>query len=290
MGNKILYIYTENLNFFYRLNKELNRLNIKFEILKIRTKLPTLPSIILTTSEEIQKFEKTNEKLKILPYSYGDNFKYFILRVLALYKIDFKDNYSELTFSIDPGTNQIGIVIFLDDYYLNSHTIYEKEDFIKTINEYINCFQKEDSNILRLNFKFGRGVIQITTDLLKKVYKTFKDRKLMKVYLIDESKSSKIKIQNRKKKLRTKHEASALIIALRKGIKVKARNYLKIINQNIIKNFNNYNNEIIELEHNNDKESNLKEVIDKILNNEISLCNSSILISKLKTSNNHLRV
>jgi len=203
LRNKILYISTENLNFFYRLNKELNRLKIKFEILKIRTKLPTLPSIILTTSEEIHKFEKTYEKLIILPYSYGDNFNHYILRVLAVYKIEFKDNYSELTFSIDPGTNHIGIVIFLDDYYLNSHTIYEKENYIKIINDYIICFQKEGSNLMRLNFKFGRGVIQITSDLLKRVFEAFKDRKFMKVYLIDESKSSKIKIQDRKKKLRT---------------------------------------------------------------------------------------
>jgi len=290
LRNKILYISTENLNFFYRLNKELNRLKIKFEILKIRTKLPTLPSIILTTSEEIHKFEKTYEKLVILPYSYGDNFNHYILRVLAVYKIEFKDNYSELTFSIDPGTNQIGIVIFLDDYYLNSHTIYEKEDFIKIINDYIICFQKEDSNPMRLNFKFGKGVIQITTDLLKRVFEAFKDRKFMKIYLIDESKSSKIKIQDRKKKLRTKHEASALIIAMRKGTEVKVRSYLKIINQNKIKNHNNYNKKVINLEHINDKESHLKEVMDKILNNEISLSNSTIMISEFKTINNHLRV
>ncbi len=290
MRNKILYISTENLNFFYRLNKELNRLKIKFEILKIRTKLPTLPSIILTTSEEIHKFEKTYEKLTILPYSYGDNFNHYILRVLAVYKIEFKDNYSELTFSIDPGTNQIGIVIFLDDYYLNSHTIYEKENYIKIINDYIICFQKEGSNLMRLNFKFGRGVIQITTDLLKRVFDAFKDRKFMKVYLIDESKSSKIKIQDKKKRLRTKHEASALIIAIRKGTEVEERNYLKIVNQHKFLNSNNFNKIKNDLDHNNDKESNLKETIDKLLNNEISLSSSSILISKLKSSSNHLKV
>lgn len=290
MRNKILYISTENLNFFYRLNKELNRLKIRFEILKIRTKLPTLPSIILTTSEEIHKFEKTYEKLTILPYSYGDNFNHYILRVLAVYKIEFKDNYSELTFSIDPGTNQIGIVIFLDDYYLNSHTIYEKENYIKIINDYIICFQKEGSNLMRLNFKFGRGVIEITSDLLKRVFEAFKDRKFMKVYLIDESKSSKIKIQDKKKRLRTKHEASALIIAIRKGTEVEERNYLKIVNQHKFLNSNNFNKIKNDLDHNNDKESNLKETIDKLLNNEISLSNSSILISKLKSSSNHLRV
>ena len=55
---------TEDLNFFYRLNKELERLQIKFEVLNIRTKIPDIPnSIILTTLKEIKK---NGVKIKII--------------------------------------------------------------------------------------------------------------------------------------------------------------------------------------------------------------------------------
>ena len=281
MRNKILYIYTENLNFFYRLNKELIRLNVKFEILTVRSKIPTFASIILTTFEEIHKFEKNYGKLQILSYHKDENFQHYILKILAAYKIDYKDNYSALIFSVDPGTSQIGIAIFLDDYYLQSHTIYKKEMFTEVINDYILSFQREDSNPITLIFKFGRGVISITIDLLKLVYKAFKNRKSMKVYLVDESRTSKIKIRDKKKRVRTKHEVSALIIAMRKGIEVDLSNYLQVIKQNIFQNTNYHEMGEDDREEVQEKKINLKKIIERILNNDISLSKSSILIKNL---------
>ena len=51
-----------------------------------------------------------------------ENFSCYILKILAAYRVNYKDCYSELTFSIDPGTSQIGIIVFLDDFYLHAHT------------------------------------------------------------------------------------------------------------------------------------------------------------------------
>lgn len=279
---KNLFIYTNNLNFFYKLNRELIRLNVKFEILTVRSKFYNLPSIVLTTSEEIHKFDKNYKNLKILPYYKDENFHHYILKILAAYKIEFKENYSNLTFSIDPGTSQIGIAVFLDDFFLQSHTIYKKEQFIEVINDYILCFQKEGSNPMLFTFKFGRGVIPITIDLLKRVYETFKNRKSIKVYLIDESRTSKIKIQDKEKLVRTKHEVSALIIAMRKGIEVDSLNYLQIIRQNKFQNPNYQKNENNDLDEVLDKTSNLKEIMKKLLDNDISLNKSSELINELK--------
>ncbi|MFW9829660.1 MAG: hypothetical protein ACFFEY_18955, partial [Candidatus Thorarchaeota archaeon] len=118
MRNKILYINTENLNFFYRINKELTRLNIKFNVLDLKGKIPTIPSLILTTTEELNRFKDSYRNLTFLSYSYKEDFHHYVFRVLAAYRIEYKENYSELLFSIDPGTKQIGIVIFLEDLFL----------------------------------------------------------------------------------------------------------------------------------------------------------------------------
>ena len=278
MRNKILYISTENLNFFYRLNKELNRLNIKFEILNLRIKNPIIHSLILTTSKEAPKFKNSSEKLRVLPYSEENHFHYYILKVLAAYRVGYKEYYSELIFSIDPGTKQIGVVIFLDDFFLISHTFYDKKDFIEFIKDIINYFQDDNPNLMILKFKFGRGVLPLTFELLKNIFVLFNSKKKMKFYLIDESKSSKTKIKDKKKRVKTKHELSALILSLRKGIEVNQSNYLRIFKQNKLqgsnyigdnnKNLGEFNNPII----------NLQELINKILNNEMSLSEASEIL------------
>jgi len=254
---------------------------VKFEILTVRSKIPTFASIILTTFEEIHKFEKNYEKLQILPFHKDGNFQHYILKILAAYKIDYKDNYSTLIFSIDPGTSQIGIAIFLDDYYLQSHTIYEKEMLTEVINDYILSFQKENSNFITLIFKFGRGVISITIDLLKIIYDAFKNRNAVKVYLVDESRTSKVKIRDKKKRVKTKHEVSALIIAMRKGIEVDSSNYIQVIKQNIFQNNNYHERREEDREEVQENKLNLKKIMERLLNNDISLSKASILVKNL---------
>ena len=285
MRTKNIFIFTENLNFFYRVNKELIRLNIKFDILNVRNTVPIRLSIVLTTSEEIHKLEKTYEKLIILPYSNEDNFNHYILKILAIYKIGFKSHYSELTFSIDPGTTQIGIAVFLDDFFLQSHTIYEKKKVMKIINDYIICFQNEDSNLQNLNFKIGSGVKFIVIDLIKQIYSKFKNRKSMKVYLIDESYSSKIRIQDKNKFKRSKHEISALIIALREGFEVNPNDYYQIIRTNKFQITNNNNQEDMIFFNIKEREKKVVEIIKKILKNNISLTNSSIILKEFNSNN-----
>jgi len=275
LSNKILYIRTENLNFFYRINKELSRLNIKFDVLNVSDKIPELSPVILTTSEEIQKVKKNNKKLRILSYSYDEDFQHYILKVLAANKIKFKEYYSDLLFSIDPGTKQIGIVIFLDDMFLISHTIFDKSKFLDFIVDKVNCFQNDNPSLMNLEFKFGSGVLPLTIELLNEIYDYFGERKCMKVFLIDESKSSKTKIKDKKKRIKTKHEISALILALRKGLELNHKNYSKIVGQIKIQelNFENENNATpTEL---NGSSLDLKKLIEQILNNQISLSHSS---------------
>ena len=277
MRNKILYIYTENLNFFYHVNKELNRFTIKFKILSGVSKIPDIPSLLLTTSADIHNFRHNYKKLKILVYDEESNFHHYILKILAAHKIAYKENYSDLMFSIDPGSKKIGLVIFLDDYYLASHTIYDKSGIIDFIKDYINCFQINNPNLLKLRFKFGSGVLQLTSKLIQEITELFPNRYGLKVYLINESKSSKIKIQDIKKKFKTKHELSALILALRNGVEVNKSDDLKTFKQ--IK-FQNSNKDKKQNDpgDSNDSIVNLQDIIEKIINNEISLSESSNIL------------
>ncbi len=274
MRNKILYVYTENLNFFYRINNELNRLNIKFKILNIGAKLPFHSSLILTTSEDLQQYRNSNKNLNFLIYSKDDNFNHYILKVIAAYRIEYKNFYSELTFSIDPGTKHIGMVVFLDDYYLNSQTIYDEKAFIMVIRDYVDCFQKNNPKLLKVNLKFGRGILQITINLIKEIYQVFNNRSHLKLYLIDESKSSKIKIQDIKKRIMTKHEVSALILAFRNGIEMNYANNFENIRQNKFQKLNTMDNKERHIEEVNDSVIDLRNIIEKVLNNEISLSKS----------------
>ncbi len=273
MRNKILYISTEDLNFFYKLNKELNRLNIKFEILNLNIKNPKIPSLILTTSKEALKFVNIPEKLEILPCSEETNFHYYILKVLAAYRVGYKDSYSELIFSVDPGSKQIGIVIFLDDFFLISRTFYDKKDFIELIKNIEYYFQNDNPNLMMLKFKFGSGVLSLTFELIESILDLFHLRKKMKLYLIDESKSSKTKIKDYKRRVKTKHELSALILALRRGVEITKSNYLTLFKQSKLPNDNRSNSkEIGNCVNYLDK---LQELINKILDGEISLSESS---------------
>ena len=278
LKNKILYIYTENLNFFYRLNRELNQLNIKFKILSRLSKIPDISSLLLTTSKEFDRFKEHYKKLKILIYKEEENFNHYILKVLAAYRIDYKDNYTELLFSIDPGSKKVGVVVFIDDFYFNSHTFYDQNILIDFIKDYVDCFQKDNPDLLQLIFKFGSGVLTLTSQLIDKIINLFQKRNKLKIYLINESKSSKIKIQNIRKRFRTKHELSALILALRRGVEVDSLDFLNSFKQGKILDLNNRKENEKLLKEVNKLPLEVKDIIEKIINNDISLSQSAKII------------
>ena len=293
MRNKFLYVYTENLSFFYRLNKELNRLNIKFKILSGKSKIPDISTLFLTTKEELNNLKRNYKKLRLLPYDDMENFSCYILKILAAYRVNFKDFYSELTFSIDPGSKRIGMVVILDDYFLNSHTFYDINEFTDNIKDYIKCFQGDDPNQFNLTFKFGSGVLQLTPNIIETVLNHFQRIKKLKIYLIDESNSSKIKIRDKFGKKFPKDEASALILALRSGIEINKSNYSKIFEQKKTKKLrkNDIKEEYFQNKH--EIANDLKSIAESVLNGEISFNDSLEILKNRNTtqdiSNNRIR-
>lgn len=282
MRKQPIYILTEDLNFFYVLKKELDKHNIKFQILNLDAKIPTISSIILTTSEDFDKL-KAGTHNTYLVYSKNYDFEKYLIKVIAAYRIKYKKNYSTLTFSIDPG-KRLGLMIFLDDFYLVSYCCLEKNILFKFINKHIETFQEDNPRLMDINFKLGRGVLTIAFDLVKEIYSFFHDRNNLKVHLIDEFRSSKIRFSREKgyRKI-SKDEISALILAFRYGITVEQDNYEYIFEQ--IKNKSLKTDDFNTLKTNNHEDNllDLKEVIEKVLNGEINLSSAIEMLSNNKT-------
>jgi len=285
--NKI-YVLTENLNFFYKLNKQLNRFNIPFKILSFSNKIPISPSIVLTTLEEFKKHQNYHKNGNFLTYSSEKPFEEYILKVISAYRIGYKDYYSELTFSIDPG-NRSGLVVFLDDYYLISHCCFETRDLIKKIKNYTQYFQKNNPDPMKLVLKFGRGVLSLTRDLVDIISTIFRDEKKMHILLIDEFKSSKIKISNKDKKHKiSKDEVSALVLALRDGIEVTKKNYHLVFNQIKSRTLIKEDFKKVKLDEKSISLEKIADIVVQVLNGELSLSRSSQMIKELQTNKNNI--
>ncbi|MFX1496611.1 MAG: hypothetical protein ACFFBH_03700 [Promethearchaeota archaeon] len=273
-----LYIFTEDLNFFYKLNKALKEKKIPFKISNIPDKIPNFPSLILTTVKEFDRLGRLNNKATILAYSLDEKFEDYLLKVIASYRVGFKQKYNSLTFSIDPG-NRIGLIVFLDDYYFDSYCFYEEKSIIRNILTTINFFQMDNPQLMNLEFKFGSGVLSLTQKLISLIYKKLKNQEKTRVFLIDEFKSSKIKTLNkyRSKKI-SKDEISALILALRDGIELNFNSYISISDQTKGK-----KPKFKTLQQNKSITLNkpiytIEQIVEKILNSELSLSNASQLI------------
>jgi hypothetical protein len=228
LRKKYIFVYTQNPKFFFRVNKRLKSLKIAYKVLNSGNNIPQYPSIILTTKIEAKKLSLfCNKKTIILPYEENDDFEKYIFRFFKVYKVGEESCYN-LAFSIDPG-KKFGLIAFINGYYFYSKTFFEKESLIEDILKAVEYLKEINSFCPDLTLKIGRGVLRITLDLIEKIFENIKEENLV-MFLIDEGKSSKIKLHKSINHL-SKHEASALILALRDGIKVNHMNYVKIISQ-----------------------------------------------------------
>lgn len=226
-----IYILSEDLNFFFRVNKELKNRNIKSRILNIGKEIPDIPkSVILITENELPKYknyETVQEKL--LVFNRGESFDKYMIKLMAAHKVSI-NNYLDILFSIDPGTKKHGLAVFLDELYLNSVTYYETSDLMNGIKKYHQSLQERSENQLNVIVKFGKGVLPITLKFIEACFDYFESEST-KFLIIDEFKSSKTKLYKENKKRLPKDEASAIFIALREGTEIFKNSEVSIMNQ-----------------------------------------------------------
>lgn len=285
MITDILYILTEDFNFSFRLKTKLDEKKISFRLLDFDYKIPSLVSIILTTLEEEPKIKKTNEKQILLPYSREDDFEEYFIRVLATLRVGFKPYYEKLIFSIDPG-KKYGLIIFLDDFYLDSFCCFDKKEILRKIKLYLRAFQAKNPKLLKLHFKLGRGVLSLAHDLVTEIYKLIPKNHETIIELIDEYKSSQIKINNNDLWFKfTKDEISAIIIALREGIEVSRDDFEKVFIR--LKKNKLERNRMKILDHQKIRENllNIADVVKLILKGKFSLKQATEYISYWNENN-----
>jgi rubrerythrin len=228
LNNKRIFISSRDSRFFYKLNKALKNLKIQFKVLDLRDIYYIPPnSILLTTTKEAKKLNlNQSDSIKIVKFQEGEDFNKYLFNVLKIYRCGL-NSHSKILFSIDPGKT-IGLIVFLDGHFFYSKTFYSDDKLISNINQCIEYISENNDKRLKIIFKFGRGVLSLTLKLIKKIYDLFQEdqKEDIRIFLINESKSSKLKLHRVFKTL-SKHEASALILALRKGIEVNQENYEK---------------------------------------------------------------
>jgi len=280
---KNIIILTEDANFFYQTNKSLAALGVPLKILSAGDKIPNFKNcLILITLEEYENLKSKFRGLetRFLPYDKKNSFDEYLIKVLSFYRIG-NSNFSELIFSIDPGSSKIGLVVILDNYFLHSHTFYELALLMKKIKQYRNAIKELAHERLNVVFKVGIGVLPLTKGLIKSIFQNFKRWKNLKVYLIDETRSSKIRIPDKKIRI-SKHETSALILGLRNGIEIKSENFNTIFNLIASKKIK---TNCLEEEHGlNSKEfkEELGMLAEKIIKGEQAINNSNKILKNLK--------
>ncbi len=229
MSNKTktkVFVISNDYKYFYKLNRALKRLRILFKIVNFNDRLPNTPALLLTTENELEKLKSKNKNHVILPYDRKEDFEKYVFDILKIHNCG-PDLHSELLFSIDPG-DTIGLAVFLDGTFFYSHTFYSKKTLIVNIKKCVEKIEEgeDQKNGIKIIFKVGRGVFPLTLDLIETIYEMFCKKNELAIYMVNESKSSKIKFHKYFNNL-SKHELSALILALRKGIKADQNNYVK---------------------------------------------------------------
>ncbi|MFX1418497.1 MAG: hypothetical protein ACFE9N_06215, partial [Promethearchaeota archaeon] len=157
-------------------------------------------------------------------------------------------------------------------------------NLIKKIQMYINTFKEGITNPLNLIFKFGGGIMPISLKLIEKIFKYFNKERL-RVFLIDEAKTSKYRIRDEAKKKIPKDEAAALFISLRDGIEITHENLNILLKQKRVNTLKSKEFQENSTEINEETSHKLIEIVEDILKGNLSLSKSIELIKSSKINN-----
>jgi len=216
-------LYSNDSRFFYKVNNSLKKLKIPIQVLNFGQKVRNFDGVVLTTQEEFERLPDEIQSDKFLVYSDSQDFEEYIMQILATHKFGNNRDYNEIIFSIDPGENKTGVAIFLDEYFFISRIFYDQKKIVSEIKKFISYFKFRKSDAYKIKIFFGIGVPSLVESLLDALTEEFKENPPI-FYLVDERKTSKIK--HRKKILNiTKHEISAIWIAIRAIKALKSVNY-----------------------------------------------------------------
>lgn len=221
---KNIFVFTENFRLFYLLAKKFKEEAITWVPLDSFNELSNHEAVLISTQKDIDKYKPNisphinllllDEQIPIA--------KSFLIILQAARSIG---TYKDIIISIDPGSQETGMALFLDTQYITSDLIYNKKALADVVTLYFETFTNHYKKI-----KIGNGYPRLTKYLLKYFFSPDFRYPDTEFYIIDERLSSKHPVKQIRPVL-DRHQNAAIAIALRKGWRVDKHNLDMILNK-----------------------------------------------------------
>ena len=207
-------VYMRDLKLFYLISKEFKENRVRWAPLDSFSDVPSRYCVVITTAEDLLRYQpKFPNTANILVVS-RDFTAEEILILARQYQVSIK-SFGEIIVSIDPGSQQTGIAVFLDKSLLYTKVIYQMSQLGKFLKRVFHAFGK---NLITL--KIGQGYPKLTRQFLSYCYRLDISNCNFHYLLVNEHLSSNSGWKRRWGRKFTRHEGAAIAIGYRPGVPI----------------------------------------------------------------------
>lgn len=226
---KEVFIFTYDMRIFFQITQKLTAMELPWIALDSFSDAPDWKDIVLiTTQSDLDRFKPNLApyiKLLCLDRNMSGEEMYF--RVLQALKGVQKPH--KIQIGIDPGIEQNGLALFVNDIFLFSEIAYNRAQMMERLKVYFKLFPCS-YNIIKIGNGYGRN----TRYLLRYFFSNKFTEKNVNFFLVNEKSTSKNSHEFSYRVL-SKHEHAAITIAQRYGILVTKENLERILNVQVPK-------------------------------------------------------
>ncbi|MHA1601740.1 MAG: hypothetical protein ACTSVU_01530 [Promethearchaeota archaeon] len=207
-----------NFRLFYRITQKFREEEIPFTALDSFNDIHPSARVLLTTQQDLDKYDlylpKDLDILILLPKQSINE-----ILLITLQHMHHILHFHDVMIAIDPGTENIGAAMFLDDYFIYSKEIFDICQLSRFIDEIFQAFP-----IQRKKIKLGNGYSKLTRYFLNSLL-TIKSQEFDVQYLlVNERNTSKIHWKG-DKCFHSRHEKAAMLIGRRHGSIITANSF-----------------------------------------------------------------
>jgi hypothetical protein len=227
---KEVYIYTHDARLFYLLTRKLTNEKTVWIALNSFNEVPHWKNtLLITTQKDIIRYNPNFlSDIIVLKLSADMNIEEMYLRIQqAFHRIH---NINKITISIDPGSVETGVALFLNDIFMDSQICYNRNQLMQIIEQYFQIFPTHYKII-----KIGHGYARNTRYLVTYFFSDHFKEENVNFYKVNEYSSSQSSGMGFNKTI-SRHERAAISIGIRKGELITANNYQELFRINISRN------------------------------------------------------
>lgn len=226
---KEVFIFTYDMRMFFQITQKLNAMELPWIALDSFSDAPDWKDIVLITAQsDLDRFKPDIPSyMKVLILNRNMSAEEMYFRVLQSLKGAQKPHKVQI--GIDPGIEQNGLALFINDIYLFSEVVYNRAQIMERLRMYFSLFPCSYKIV-----KIGNGYGRNTRYLLRYFFSNKFPEKDVNFFLVNEKSTSKHS-NVYSSRILSKHEHAAIIIAQRFGIAVTRDNLQKILNVTVPK-------------------------------------------------------